>query len=270
MSQKINYREHGDGPVLMLLHGYGGSVSQWQMIAEKLQHSYRVVVPNLSHLCVSTDKILFTVQVELLADFVRTHFPNQKISLGGLSYGGALAWALAVQHPELVEKLVLINPMVPNPVNSFLLPELRYFMVLPMNVKAVYFLCSTPIGKSFLKKAAHIFRDERAEGAIAIENLKGRKLMFVAHLITHFAWILRTAQWKRWQEHLATRPVNCLMIYDRKDILFSGECYHQFATQLNAQVVELTGAGHIAIKTQPEVIAGHIENFLKQTLSKIA
>src|SRR5207253_2377136 len=104
--------------------------------------NYRVVVPNLSHLFMSTDRIFFTVQVESIAHFIKTNFPGQKVHVAGLSFGGALTWALSRQHPEMVEKMILINPVIPDPISAFTLPELRYFFVMPMNSRAIYVLLS--------------------------------------------------------------------------------------------------------------------------------
>ena len=263
--RKITYRERGQGPILILLHGYGGSVLHWEKVAESLQDRFRVIVPNLSHLYLSFDKLLFTVQVEILSQFIREHFPDDKVHLAGLSYGGALAWALSLQHPDLVEDLVLINPMLPSPIQHFTLSELKYFFSIPLNEKSIYFLLDSPIGKLFLKRAAKIFRDERTGGVLDVANLKGRKLQFVAHMIHHFSWVLRTEDWKHWWKRLPTMQVSTLLIFDRQDLLFGPDSYRELATQMRAEkVIELTGAGHLATKTRPETIAKNISDYLQK------
>ena len=180
MSHKITFRERGQGPVLLLLHGYGGSIHHWDSIAESLSQHYRVVVPNLTHVYLSTDKLFFAVQVEVVAKFIAENFPGEKVHVAGLSYGGALSWALAAQHPQLIRKTVLINPMVTDPVKHFLPKELRFFFSIPLNLKSIYVMLSTPMGAAFLKRAAQIFRDERSEGNAGVERLKGRKLQFLS------------------------------------------------------------------------------------------
>lgn len=271
MTHKITYREQGSGPILVLLHGYGGSVHHWEGCAKELAKHYRVVVPNLSHLFLSTDRIFFTVQVETLALFIKTYFPGEKVHVAGLSFGGALGWALQQQHPEMVERLVLINPLIADPVPSFRLPELRYFFVMPLNSRSIYMLLSTPIGKAFLKRAAAIFRDERVEGEGRLDNLKGRKLLFVSHLIYNFSWILRREDWSWWKTKMAQNPSHSLMIYDCEDLLFDRETYKKFSEELQCnKVVELTGAGHIAIKSRPETIAKLIHDYLSQSIHQAA
>jgi pimeloyl-ACP methyl ester carboxylesterase len=263
MSHKITHRERGQGPVLVLLHGYGGSVHHWEACAEELAQNYRVVIPNLSHLFMSTDRIFFTVQVETLAQYIRQNFPEQKVHLAGLSFGGALSWALRLQHPELIEKLILINPMIPDPIPAFSLPELRYFFVMPLASRSIYVLLSTPIGKAFLKRAAAIFRDERSGGVGRLDSLKGRKLLFVSHLIYNFAWILRKEDWHWWKQKIASASVQSLLIFDREDLLFNKEVYLKFAQDFRCEkVVELTGSGHLAIKSRPETVAKAMVEYL--------
>ncbi|MBC7370289.1 MAG: alpha/beta fold hydrolase [Bdellovibrionaceae bacterium] len=271
MSHKITFRERGKGPVLLLLHGYGGSVHHWDACASELAKNYRVVIPNLSHLFMSTDRIFFTIQVEALADFIRLHFPNQKVHIAGLSFGGALSWALRLQHPQLIDKLILINPMIADPIPNFSLPELRYFFVVPLTSRAIFILLSTPIGKAFLKRAASIFRDERTEGAGRLELLKGRKLLFVSHLIYNFAWILRREDWQWWKQKMASSSFSSLLIFDREDLLFTKDVYLKFAQELRCEkVVELTGSGHLAIKSRPETISICMHEYLTIAAEKVA
>lgn len=263
MSHKITYRERGQGPLLLLLHGYGGSVHHWESIANSLSSQYRVVVPNLTHIYMSSDKLFFTVQIEVLAKFIRDTFPGEKVCVAGLSYGGALSWGLACQHPDLVKKTVLINPMVTDPIRFFLPKELKFFFSIPLNLKSVYVMLSTPLGRSFLKRAAQIFRDERSEGATSVEHLKGRKLLFVAHMIHHFSWILRSENWNFWHQKLYTYRGDCRLIFDKEDLLFDQEAYKTFANHIGCDdVIQISGAGHLAIKTRPEDISKLITEFL--------
>jgi pimeloyl-ACP methyl ester carboxylesterase len=270
MSTKITFRERGQGDVLILLHGYGGGVQHWEAVAQSLMPHYRIVIPNLSHLYLSSDnKVIFAEQVKIFAEFIREHFPDQKVTLAGFSYGGALTWALGLTFPELIKNVILINPMVVDPVRYFQPLELKFFFNVPLNLKSVFLMLSTPMGRTFLKRAAQIFRDERSEGNVAIEKLQGRKLQFVAHLIHHFSWILRSENWIQWTVRLKKYKCNTRLIFDTEDLLFSKETYHQFAKHLGCNdIVSLTGGGHLVIKTRPENIAKHMREFLEQ--AKIA
>lgn len=269
MPHKISYRERGQGELLILLHGYGGSVHHWEQIADSLSSYYHVVVPNLSHVYMSTDKLFFTVQIEVIAKFIRETYPGKKVNIAGLSYGGALTWGLSSQYPELIEKTILINPMMIHPMKHFIPKELKFFFSLPFNLTSIYVMLSTPMGKRFLKHAAEIFRNERSQGVTAIDQLKGRKLQFVSHMIHHFSWILRSENWLFWEEKVKNKhTANCCLIFDEEDPLFHKDSYHNFATHIGCKnIVVISEAGHLATKTSPDIISQHILEFLKTTNS---
>lgn len=264
MAHKIHHRQSGDGPILVLLHGYGGSVRHWNGIIEKLKSKYCVVTPNLSQLFLHPIRLYFSVQVELVAKYLRSQFPGKKVLLGGCSFGGALAWAVAVQYPELVEKMILINPLVPDAKDKFGLPEIRYFFAGPVTEKSLQSLVMTPIGKDLLRTFAVSFREERVKGNVAIEKLKGEKLAFAAKLIYGLIWILRQENWKIWLSKInqVKTKVPTLLIYGREDKIFSPEVYKEFAQALGAaSVKEVSGAGHLAITAQPDSICEMILEF---------
>ena len=269
--KRIIFRERGQGQVLLLLHGYGGSVHHWEDVASSLSRRFRIVVPNLGHLYLSTDKLSFSSQVEVLGKFIEFNFPNQKVHLAGLSFGGALAWGVAHQYPQLVGKCTLINPIVTEPMKNFLPIELRLFFKLPLNITAIYLILSTPLGRTFLKKTALIFRDEKSpEGGFVIEQLKGRKLQFLAYMIHNFKAVLRGEDWNIWSKKIQgfCSPGKIRLIYSREDLLFSEGVYQVFATHIGCEdLIQLSGAGHLASKNCPELISKHILEFLETSLS---
>lgn len=261
---KITYREYGHGSIVVLLHGYGGSVMHWDPIVERLKESHRVVVPNLTHLYMSENRLLFSRIVEHVSNFIRTQFPGERVSLSGMSFGGALAWAISVKYPELVDKMVLLNPLMPEPISRFRLPETRYFFVLPMDGKAVLRVLASPIGQAFLQRAAGIFRPDREDTIARLEKLKGTKLRFVAEIISHFSWILRNEDWKYWGEQLGGNSSPTLVVWSQDDQLFGEDAYRDLAFSLQAErAVVWPEGGHILSKSKPDEVSFLIEEFLK-------
>lgn len=274
MSHKINHREIGEGPILVLLHGYGGSVMHWDAVVENLKTDYRVVIPSISHLFLSQDKIFFSIQIEVLAQFLKEKFPQQKVNLAATSYGGALAWALSIQYPDLVDRLVLINPMLPHPGKYFIPPELRYFCVTPWTEKGIKMALATPIGQAVIKKLIAAFRDERSRSQATPQKLAGKKLDFVAHLVHNFTWILHNEDWAAWDDKISQclRKPHSMLIYDVQDYLFSAKSYKDFAKELGCKkFVSTSGGGHLTIKTKPDEICQFIREFVSsQNQARVA
>ncbi len=97
---------------LVLLHGFvGGSWSYHDVIA-LLGHSRDLIVPTLTyHEADSSVPLLnqdFAGEVERLACDI-AEAGAERIDLVGYSMGGRLALGLAIAHPELVRKLVLLS-----------------------------------------------------------------------------------------------------------------------------------------------------------------
>jgi len=108
---KIHYIEAGSGPVVILLHGLGGSTANWAPTIGPLAQKYRVIVPDQIGFGKS-DKPMLNYRVATLVDFLDGFYKQvgvQKASLVGNSLGGFTAAAFALAHPEKVDKLILVD-----------------------------------------------------------------------------------------------------------------------------------------------------------------
>ncbi len=109
--QKINYIESGSGPVVVLLHGLGGSTLNWAFNTSALAQKYRVIVPDqLGH--GRSDKPFINYRVGTYVDFLDkflTELKVERATLVGNSMGGWIATLYALKHPARVERLVLVD-----------------------------------------------------------------------------------------------------------------------------------------------------------------
>jgi epoxide hydrolase 4 len=109
----------GSGAAVLLLHGFPEFWYSWRhQMPALLQAGYRVLVPDLPGYNFSdkprgVSAFRGQLLVEDIAGLVRSQ-ANGKVRVVGHDWGGALAWALAGLHPELVERLVILNAPHPN------------------------------------------------------------------------------------------------------------------------------------------------------------
>ena len=111
---RIAYAETGSGETVLLLHATASSGAQWRSLTEALQAGCRVLAPDLYGYG-ETDPwpghSPFALAHEAaLAEAILTP-ENGPIHLVGHSYGGAVALRFAVQQPERLRSLVLIEPV---------------------------------------------------------------------------------------------------------------------------------------------------------------
>ena len=96
----------GSGPLLVLLHGFGGAASNWALTAPELARHCRVLVPDLPGHGGSSPLPAAPHRLDPYADRVAALFDEPAI-LVGHSLGAVVALRLAVRRPELARGLVL-------------------------------------------------------------------------------------------------------------------------------------------------------------------
>lgn len=109
---QMHYRRSGQGPAVVLLHGSGSSLEGVERVASLLSATFDVIRPDLpgfGRTGPRPDRD-YTVQAyaETVARFLES-LGQRRYALVGNSLGGNIAWNLALDHPERVTVLVLIN-----------------------------------------------------------------------------------------------------------------------------------------------------------------
>lgn len=111
---RLHYTDQGAGPAVVLVHGLGG---QWRNFAselvDRLALTHRVIVVDRPGSGYSTVSGLYpglSAQAEIIARFMDKLGVSRPL-LVGHSLGGALALALALNHPNLLTGLALIAPL---------------------------------------------------------------------------------------------------------------------------------------------------------------
>lgn len=108
---RIAYLDEGAGPTVLLIHGFGGSLWQWEYQQAALAAGHRLITLDVLGSGLSDKPDLDYTPDELLV-FLSAFMDAvglPRASLVGNSMGGGLAMAMAVAHPERVDRLVLIG-----------------------------------------------------------------------------------------------------------------------------------------------------------------
>jgi pimeloyl-ACP methyl ester carboxylesterase len=114
----VHYVDHGgpaDGPLLVMVHGLGGSAVNWAALAPLLTQTCRVMALDLvgfGHTQAGTHSTSITANQGMLARFL-TEVAGGPAILVGNSMGGVITSLQAAWHPETVTALVLIDPALP-------------------------------------------------------------------------------------------------------------------------------------------------------------
>lgn len=106
----VTYAEAGQGPVLLLIHGMGGTFENWQEVIEPLGRHHTVIAPDLpGHGASAPGSGDYSIGALAagLRDLLLA-LGQERATLVGHSLGGGIAMQLAYQFPEMAERLVLV------------------------------------------------------------------------------------------------------------------------------------------------------------------
>jgi epoxide hydrolase 4 len=114
---QLHYMEEGQGELVILLHGFPEFWYGWRKQIPVLSKKYRVVAPdmrgyNLSDKPQSVKDYKIDILAKDIAELIKA-LGEEKAIVVAHDWGGAVAWVVATQYPELVSKLALLN--IPHP-----------------------------------------------------------------------------------------------------------------------------------------------------------
>ncbi len=108
---ELNFKTFGTGEPLIILHGLFGTLDNWQTIAKELSAHFSVfIVDQRNH--GRSPHTFDTFNYMVLADDLKAFMEQQwmyKARLIGHSMGGKTVMQLALNHPDMVERLCIID-----------------------------------------------------------------------------------------------------------------------------------------------------------------
>lgn len=125
--QRIAYLDVGAGPPVILIHGFGGSMWQWEYQQHQLSQHFRVLTLDLPGAGLS-DKPDIDYRPDQMLDFFVGFMDAAKIpqaTLVGNSMGAGLAIGMALTHPTRVAKLVLVDGLPQHVMEKLTSPSVR-------------------------------------------------------------------------------------------------------------------------------------------------
>lgn len=113
--RKLHYLAAGQGPAVILLHGYTQTSRMWRPLMEKLQDQFTVIAPDLPGI---GDSEIPKNGSDMKTAAIRVHELAKSLGIAkarvvGHDIGLMVAYAYAAQFPAEVEKLVVMDAFIP-------------------------------------------------------------------------------------------------------------------------------------------------------------
>ena len=112
---RLHYVKMGEGPLLILLHGWPQTCYEWRKVMPTLASKFTVVAPDLRGLGLS-EKTQTGYDKHTIANDVAAlikHLGERSAIVVGHDMGGKVAYVLSLLYPELVTKLIMVDCMPP-------------------------------------------------------------------------------------------------------------------------------------------------------------
>ena len=124
--EKVNdiemyYELIGEGEPLLLIHGLGSSTRDWEFQVPTFSQKYQVITIDIrGH--GKTDKPKGAYSMKLFTEDISELIKKLGIyatHVLGISLGGGIAFQFAVDYPDLVKSLIIVNAGIEMPLDSF-------------------------------------------------------------------------------------------------------------------------------------------------------
>jgi pimeloyl-ACP methyl ester carboxylesterase len=111
---RLHYARQGSGELIVFLHGFPEFWYAWKDQLQEFGRDHLAVAPdmrgyNLSDKPAALDQYRVPAIVEDIRALAASVNGGKPFILVGHDWGGVIAWALAISHPEVVRKLVIVN-----------------------------------------------------------------------------------------------------------------------------------------------------------------
>ncbi|MEO8541035.1 MAG: alpha/beta fold hydrolase [bacterium] len=239
----IYYEDNGEGPAVLLSHGYSATTRMWEGQVSALKGRYRVITWDMrGHgQSDSPDDPKAYSEAATCEDIaaILTHLGIERAVIGGLSLGGYMSLAFHLAHPEMTRALMLFDtgPGYKNPVSREGWNETS-------------------------RKRAEIFESKGLEAlgsSAEVRIAQHRSAQGLAHAARGML-----AQFdSRVIESLEHINVPTLVLVGENDTPFLGGTDYMANKIPNAKKVTIPNAGHASNIDQPAVFNSEVEAFLE-------
>jgi long-chain acyl-CoA synthetase len=216
---------------IVFIHGFGGKAEQWQYQMQKFAMDNRVIALDLRGHGLS-DKPTIGYDMPRLQLDLETALTQLKVStpfvLVGHSFGGAIVTDYALNHPDHVEKLILIATAGEFRLN----PLFKLGLSLPMSVLRLI----GPFTRSWLHAPPHALKP------FYLQNL---------------------SQWSGW-EKFAGLQAPTMVIRGHRDIVFDRPLFEKVAKSIpGAEDVDVRVSGHMVMLERRAAVDRAIASFIE-------
>ena len=260
---RVHYRDEGVGEPLVLIHGTASSLHTWDKWSQELKSNYRVIRLDLPGFGLTgpdwADRYEIEDDVRLLTAFL-ARLGVEKVHLAGSSLGGRIAWQLALDYPEKVESLTLLNALG--------YPQERW----PLPIEMAQWPIMDEVMASFSPRFMYAsgLKDVYFNDSLVNERLVDRYFELSRYPGNLVAFPKRVQA--RLDKDASLIPgirTPTLILWGKEDKYFPVGNAHRFGADIaNSRVHIYPDVGHLPMEEVPELSLAHFIAFVRENAAQ--
>jgi pimeloyl-ACP methyl ester carboxylesterase len=263
-SLKVHFRDEGvqtDSVPFVLIHGTGSSLHTYDEWTKELTHGRRVIRMDLPGFGLTGPFSDGKYSIKRYVSVIRTLLDIREVErcvLAGNSLGGNIAWSFALQYPEKVKKLILIDA--------------SGYPYRSESVPLAFRIAETPILNKIIT-----FITPRFMARKSIENVYFNKSKVTEELVDrYFELTLREGNRQGLVDRMSMERDSAaylkipqiqqptLILWGDHDFLIPVENAYRFQEDLpNDTLVIVTNSGHVPMEEDPQKSLEAVQAFIK-------
>lgn len=259
----VHYTDEGDpeGRTVIMVHGFAASVHAWRPWVERLEKDFRLIAIDLPGHGLTAAPQNYLASMDRNAELVgklADHAGAERFVLAGNSMGGGVSLAFAMQHPERLEGLVLVDAagwpgerqggppgvfsLLSNPVGRFFLKLFDVRMFVGSGLKSAY-LDETLVTDEVMERYADLAMGAGHRDILLTQNSQP------------------SARWTRADFEAIRVPT--LVMSGEQDNLIPVEDARAIAAAIpGARLVTYPEGGHLPMEQLPDATTADLREFI--------
>ena len=257
---KIAFREQGEGSPVILIHGIPTNSLMWRTIIPLLAKTHRVIAPDLLNYGQSSKPKSADVSINAQSRMIvklMDALGVRRADIVAHDIGGGVAQLIAVNYPEKVQKLVLMDSVC---FDSWPIPEFEPLQQ-PGADSAMSLNDFVSMMRGFMPNGVYnksVMTDDVIDLYLAPWSTEEGKQAFFRNLRR-----LNKEYTQSIAGELKKLPHQTLVMWGDKDPFQKPEYAPKLADAIpNAELVWIKDTGHWLIDEKPDEIGNHINQFL--------
>jgi pimeloyl-ACP methyl ester carboxylesterase len=254
----VHYRDEGAGPAIVLLHGTSASLHTWDGWAAHLAADHRVVRFDLPAFGLTGPNRSRDYSIAAYVAFVERMVESLDVDrfvLAGNSLGGRIAWQYALEHPDRLRGLILVDA-VGYPIQARDPPLAFVIARLPLLPRLLVALDPSPLVDEGLRKSygdAARIAPGVLERYVELSLRPGNRAAFIDRMQAGFDDA---------SDRIASIRTPTLVLWGALDRLLDPGDARRFASDIaGARVVVYPELGHIPMEEDPQRTVRDAESF---------